>query len=74
MESGESGKRKAERTPNPQIPSPQATLFLRDVYQGLTGVERGRVKYIRVMEAQILPWEDAYMAEGGPGQQMSVVS
>ncbi len=51
-----------------------ATLFLRDVYQGLTGVERGRVKYIRVMEAQTLSWEVAARGEGGPGMQRAVVS
>jgi hypothetical protein len=51
-----------------------ATLFLRDVYQGLTGIERGRVKYLRVMEAQTLSWEEAYKGEGGPGMQRAVVS
>ena len=30
------------------------TLFIQDVYEGMTGIERGRVKYIRVMGP--LPW------------------
>ena len=30
------------------------TLFIQNVYDGLTGIERGRVKYVRVMGA--LPW------------------
>jgi len=51
-----------------------ATLFLQDVYQGLQGVPRGKIKYIRVMEAQILSWKQAHGGEGGPGMQMSVVS
>jgi len=36
-----------------------ATLFMQDVYRGMTGIERGRVKYLRVMEAFALPWESA---------------
>jgi len=32
------------------------TLFIQDVYQGMTGVERGRVKYLRVMGAKPWPW------------------
>ncbi len=54
-----------------------ATVFLRDVYQGLTGVERGRVKYIRVMDALNLGWYDTYRASrqgDGTGQQASAVS
>jgi len=37
-----------------------ATLFMQDVHQGLTGIERGRVKYLRVMEAMNLCWHDAW--------------
>jgi len=37
-----------------------ATLFMQDVYQGMTGIKRGRVKYVRVMEALALPWESAW--------------
>jgi hypothetical protein len=54
-----------------------ATLFLQDVYQGMTGIERGRVKYVRVMEAMNLRWYDAWRAgkQGdGCGQQASAVS
>ena len=32
------------------------TLFLQDVYEGLTGIERGRVKYLRVMGVLEYPW------------------
>ena len=34
-----------------------ASLFLQDVYQGMTGIERGRVKYLRVMGALEWPWD-----------------
>ena len=51
-----------------------ATLFVRDVYQGMRGIERGRVKYLRVMEAQTLSWEVSAKGEGGPGMQRNVVS
>jgi hypothetical protein len=32
------------------------TLFIQDVYEGMTGIERGRVKYVRVMGALEGPW------------------
>ena len=54
-----------------------ATMFLLDVYQGMTGIERGRVKYIRVMDALNLGWYDTWRAgkQGdGTGQQASAVS
>jgi hypothetical protein len=35
---------------------PMATVVLRDVYQGLTGVGRGTVKYLRVLEQIPRPW------------------
>ena len=63
----------AERRAVAEVEDP-ATLFVRDVYQGLTGIERGSVKYLRVMEAQTLSWEEAYRGEGGPGMQRAVVS
>jgi len=63
----------AERRAFAEVEDP-ATLFVRDIYQGLTGIERGRVKYLRVMEAQTLSWEEAYRGEGGPGMQRAVVS
>ena len=33
---------------------PSSSLFIQDIYQGMAGIERGRVKYVRVMGA--LPW------------------
>ena len=30
------------------------SLFIQDVYEGMTGIDRGRVKYVRVMG--VLPW------------------
>jgi len=32
------------------------TLFLQDVYQGMTGIKRGRVKHLRVMGVLEYPW------------------
>jgi len=34
------------------------TLFLQDVYEGMTGIERGRVKYVRVMGVLPWPWSE----------------
>jgi len=55
-----------------------ATMFLADVYQGMPGIERGRVKYIRVMDALNLGWYDTWRAgkqgDAGGGQQASAVS
>jgi hypothetical protein len=54
-----------------------ATMFMLDVYQGLKGIKRGRVKYVRVMEAMNLSWYDTYRAgkQGdGAGMQASAVS
>ena len=34
-----------------------ATLFMQDVYEGMKGIERGRVKYVRVMGALPWPWD-----------------
>jgi len=39
-----------------------ATLFMRDVYRGLPGIERGRVKYLRVMEDVAKPWEESWQS------------
>jgi hypothetical protein len=53
------------------------TLFLQDVYQGMPGIERGRVKYLRVMEALALSWDAAQRAgrqQDGAGLQMAAVS
>ena len=55
-----------------------ATMFMSDVYQGLPDIERGRVKYVRVMEAMNLGWLDTWRAcvqgDGGGYQQISMVS
>jgi len=54
-----------------------ATMFLLDVYRGLPGIKRGRVKYLRVMAAMNLSWNDAWRAgkQGdGAGMQASAVS
>ena len=53
------------------------TLFMQDVYQGMTGINRGRVKYLRVMEAQALPWRAASLSRSqgdGCNLQASAVS
>jgi hypothetical protein len=42
-----------------------ATLFIQDIYQGLTGIERGRVKYVRVMGALEWPWTQRGMSKVG---------
>ncbi len=34
-----------------------ASLYIQDIYQGMTGIERGRVKYVRVMGALQWPWD-----------------
>jgi len=54
-----------------------ATLFMQDVYRGMTGIERGRVKYLRVMEAEALSWDDSWRADrqqDGAGLQAAAVS
>jgi len=38
----------------------ESTLFMLDVYQGLTGIPRGAVKYLRVMEDVPKPWEPSW--------------
>jgi len=43
-----------------------ATLFIQDVYQGMTGIARGRVKYIRVMGVLPWPWNENGMGWVGP--------
>jgi len=34
------------------------TLFIQDVYEGMTGIQRGRVKYVRVMGVLPWPWRE----------------
>jgi hypothetical protein len=53
-----------------------ATLFMQDVYEGMDGIQRGRVKYIRVMEAIGISWDAGYRSgkQGdGAGLQASAV-
>jgi hypothetical protein len=53
------------------------TLFMQDVYQGMPAVQRGRVKYLRVMEAIGTSWDDGWRSgqQGdGAGLQASAVS
>ncbi len=38
--------------------SEDATVFIQDVYEGMTGIERGRVKYVRVMGVLPWPWSE----------------
>ncbi len=37
------------------------TLFIQNVYEGMTGIERGRVKYLRVMGVLEWPWGESGM-------------
>ena len=53
-------------------PDEPATILMQDVYQGLTGIQRGRVKYVRVMEVMPTTWEQT--RSGGTGQQAAAVS
>jgi len=48
-------------------PPTTGTIFIQDIYQGLTGIERGRVKYVRVMGALAWPWTDP---NGGMGKDV----
>jgi len=53
-----------------------ATLVVSDVYQGLPGVKRGEVKYLRVMEQVPRPWS-AWQGrddDGIPGQMVAISS
>jgi hypothetical protein len=44
-----------------------ATVVLSDVYVGLQGVERGAIKYVRIMEQVPRPWDcRQFWAEGAP--------
>ena len=42
----------------------RATVILSDVYQGLTGVPRGSVKYLRILEQVPRPWSARRFWEG----------
>ena len=52
-----------------------ATVYVQDCYQGLTGIERGRVKWLRVCEDVPRPWEARrYWGGDERKQQHDVVS
>jgi hypothetical protein len=54
---------------------PLATVVVSDVYQGLDGVARGTVKYLRVMEQVPRPWSvyQGYRAtDAAPGEMVAV--
>ncbi len=53
---------KVVSTPGGSDAQAEATLFLEDVYAGMTGIERGRVKYLRVMEDVPKPWQDSWVS------------
>jgi len=36
----------------------EGTVFIQDVYKGMTGIARGRVKYVRVMGVLPWPWSE----------------
>jgi len=56
-------------------PGPVGTLILQDVYVGLTGIERGRVKYLRIMEDLPRPWSARRRWDGDEiGQQHAAIS
>jgi len=43
-------------------PDKIGVMFIQDVYQGMTGIKRGRVKYIRVMGNLEWPWDERGMS------------
>jgi len=53
----------------------EAIVMVSDVYVGLDGVERGTIKYLRVMEHVARPWAARRFWDGDEtGQQHSVIS
>ena len=48
----------------------QGVMFMQDVYQGMPGIERGTVKYLRVMEVIPTMWNET----GGVGAHMQVAA
>ncbi len=59
----------------PPIPGYEkiGTLYLLDVYEGMVGIERGRVKYLRIMEDIPRPWAVRRTWEGDSRKQQHVV-
>jgi len=60
--------------PNIVAEGDMATIFMQDVYQGMTGIERGRVKYVRVMQVMPTTWEEQVTGEGQYYLQEAAVS
>ncbi|MFH1267412.1 MAG: hypothetical protein ABIK89_16940, partial [Planctomycetota bacterium] len=64
----------ASKPPRAEEPEP-ATVVMSDVYAGLDGVERGTIKYLRVLETVPRPWSARRTWEGDTRyQQHAVVS
>lgn len=51
----------------------QAVCVVEDVYRGLTGVERGKARYIRIIEQVPRPWAARYPWKGDEYDQQYVV-
>jgi hypothetical protein len=52
----------------------RAVCVVTDVYHGLAGVERGEVKYLRILEQVPRPWSSRrFWSEGAPEQEHSAV-
>jgi hypothetical protein len=59
----------------PKDAPPTATMLMTDVYQGLTSVDRGAIKYLRVLEQVPRPWSARRFWDGDDyDQQHAVVS
>lgn len=63
-----------KRSPSNQPAEGEATVVLADVYRGLSGVERGKVKYLRIQEQIPRPWSVWPHAgdDSCPGQMVAV--
>ncbi|MHC4169731.1 MAG: HzsA-related protein [Planctomycetota bacterium] len=51
----------------------QATVAMADVYEGLDGVPRGTIQYLRVLEALARPWRARRFWDGDSAYQQHVV-
>ena len=64
----------AVRTDSPERPQ-AATVVMLDVYKGLSGVRRGTIKYLRILETLPRPWAARRFWDGDSAyQQHAVVS
>jgi hypothetical protein len=50
------GTREMGKDPRPLFVGAEATLLVADVYRGLEGIDRGEVKYLRILEQVPRPW------------------